>query len=102
MRCLGKMKNTQLRSRPKGTDLLFSTKDTILLILFGFGGLLCFALSFSLLQSDGKPYLFGGCLALCLICLLLADKKKELVLGTVGFILLRVVWAILVNTLRVL
>jgi hypothetical protein len=87
-------------SRFRGADFPFSTKDTILLILFGFSGLLCFALSFSLFQSDGRPYLFAGCLVFCLICLAFAEKKKELVLGTVAFISLRVVWAIAVDLMR--
>lgn len=90
----------ELEPKRGASDFPFSMKDTILFILFGFSGLLCFALSFSLLQENRRPYLFGGCLVVCLVCLLLAKKKKELVLGTAAFILLRVAWAILVTGLQ--
>jgi len=74
-------------------DFPLSTKDTFLLILSGFSGLLGFALSFSLFQPEGRPYLFMTCALLCLACLAFAEKKKEIALGTLGFILLRVIWS---------
>lgn len=92
----------QFESRPRGTHSYLSTKDTILGIVFAFSGLLSFALSFTLLHDNGRPYLFCGSLALCLVCLLLAKNKKVIVLGTVGFILLRVVWSILTTSLQML
>jgi glucose dehydrogenase len=92
----------QFRSKSGNANFPLSTKDTILGVLCAFSGLLCFALSFSLLQENGRPYLFSGCLAVCLVCLLLTEKKKELVLATAAFILLRVFWAILVSGLRIL
>jgi len=86
--------------RPGDARFPLSTKDTILLILFGFSSLLGFALSFSLLHSDGRPYLFAGCVLVCAACLAAAEKKKEIVVGTVGFILLRVLWAVVVKLVR--
>jgi hypothetical protein len=75
-----------------GTDNSVSTKDTVLMVLFTFSAMLGFGLFFTLLQENGRPYLFCGCFALCVVCLLLADKKKEIFWGGVAFILLRVAW----------
>jgi hypothetical protein len=80
----------------------FSTRDTILGLLFTFSGLLAFGLSFTLMQADGRPYLFCGCLIVCALSLLFVDKRKQIFLGTVAFILLRLVWAAVVTGLQML
>jgi glucose dehydrogenase len=80
----------------------FSTKDTILGILFTFSGLLAFGLSFTLTQSDGRPYLFCFCLAVCILSLLFTKQKKEIFWGTIVFILLRLAWATVITGLQML
>ena len=77
-----------------------STKDTILCVPIGFSGLLGFALSFSLFQPEGRPYLFGACLIVCVVSLLFADKKKDLFLGSLAFILLRLAWSAAITGLH--
>jgi hypothetical protein len=91
----------EIQSKREDDNFPISTKDTILLILFGSGALLCFSLSFTLLQDNGRPFLFGGSLVLCLLCILLAQKRKEMLLGTVGFIAIRVLWGIVVTGLHI-
>jgi len=71
-----------------------SMRDRLLLIPFGASALLAFALSFTVTQPDGRPYLFCGCLALCVVCLALAKERKAMVGGTVLFIALRLIWSI--------
>jgi drug/metabolite transporter (DMT)-like permease len=92
----------QFESRPGNTDSYLSTKDTILGIIFAFSGLLSFALSFTLLHDNGRPYLFCSSLALCLVCLLLADRRKIIALGSVVFIVLRIVWSVLTTGLQIM
>lgn len=77
-------------------------KDTILIGVCGFSGLLCFALSFTLMQPDGRPYLFGGSLAVFIVGLLFAEKRRDILLGTIAFILLRLVWSALITGLQIL
>jgi len=84
------------------TGNYLSTKDTIFGILFGFSALLGFALSFSVLQPNGRPFVFCGCLFICAICILIVDKKKEVVLGSLLFIALRVVWSLSVAAIQYL
>ena len=91
----------QLGFRSDDTDFTLSMKGMVLGVLFGFSALLGFALSFTLLQPDGRPYLFTGCIVLFVLCLLFIDKKKEIALGAVLFILLRLVWSISVSGVRI-
>jgi hypothetical protein len=90
----------EVKSRDRRPVYPYSLKDTVLLILIAFSALLAFGLSFTLLQRDGSPYLFAGSLVLCSLCLAFADRKKDIVLGTASFILLRVVWPIAINILH--
>ena len=96
----GENKHMEVKTRSRGRDFPLSAKDTVLLIPFAFSALLAFGLSFTLLQSDGRPYLFSGCLVLCITCLAFVDRKKDIVLGTVLFILLRITWSIAINILH--
>jgi len=82
-----------VESNPRRSGPALSTKDTFLCAPICFSAILAFALSFSLLQPDGRPYVFVGCLIVYGVCLLFADKKKELVLASLVFILIRVVWS---------
>lgn len=99
---LGGIEKMQRQSKSGRGVFPFSMKDTILLGLCGFSGLLCFALSFTLMQPDGRPYLFGGSLAVFVVGLLFAEKRKDIFLGTIAFILLRLVWGALIEGLHVL
>ena len=90
----------QHEPKPGDAGFEFTTKDTILLMLCGFSGLLGFALSFTLMQPDGRPYLFCCCVAIFVLSLLFAERKKEIALGTLAFILLRLVWAAIVTALH--
>ena len=79
-----------------------STKDLILGIAFAFSSLLAFALTFSLFRSDGRPVLFGTCVLICAICLLVIERKKEIVLASVLFIAIRVVWSLSIAAVQYL
>jgi hypothetical protein len=70
-----------------------SMKDTVLCVPICFSALLGFALSFSLFQPDGRPYVFGACVIIYVVSLLFADKKRDLFLASMVFILLRLVWS---------
>lgn len=87
--------NVESNSRRSGSPL--STKDAFLSAPICFSAVLAFALSFSLLQPDGRPYVFCGCLVVYVTCLLLADKKKELALASMIFILIRIAWSIAIS-----
>jgi FtsH-binding integral membrane protein len=89
---------TEPKSRHADAEL--SSKDLILIIPMGFSALLGFALSFTLFQPDGRPYLFGGCLIVFFVSLLFADRKRDIFLGCIGFLLIRLVWAAVVTALR--
>lgn len=82
-----------VESNPPRSGPGLSTKDTFLCVPLCFSAILAFALSFSLLQADGRPYVFVGCLIIYGVCLLFVDKKKELFLGSLVFILIRAVWS---------
>jgi len=82
---------------PDRGRLQFSLKDHILLIIMGASALLGFALSFSLLQPNGRPYLFSGCVAVYLTCIVFATKRRALVLGTLVFIAIRVIWSVAIT-----
>lgn len=82
-----------LESKPRRSGSPLSMKDTFLCAPICFSALLAFALSFSLFQPDGRPYVFCGSLIVYGICLLCADKKKELFLASMVFILIRVAWS---------
>lgn len=88
---------TKPKSRESDSEL--STRDLVLGLLMAFSAFLAFALSFTLLQPDGRPYLFGGCLIVFFVSLLFADRKRDLFLGSLGFILIRLVWAAAVTAL---
>jgi hypothetical protein len=83
--------NVESNRRCSGSPL--STKDTLVCAPICFSALLAFALSFSLFQPNGRPYVFCGCLIVYAICLLVADKKKELFLASMLFILIRLAWS---------
>ena len=85
-----------------GTGSRVSTKDRILCIPFGFSALLAFALSFSLFQSGGRPYVFFSCLLICAVTLAFIERKKDVILASVIFIFLRVVWSALITGHQVL
>lgn len=86
-----------LESKPQRSGSLLSMKDTILCAPICFSALLGFALSFSLFQPEGRPYIFCGCLIVYAIGLLFADKKKDLFLGSLVFILIRLVWSAVIT-----
>jgi hypothetical protein len=83
----------------EGQDYSPSTKDQILGLIFIVSGLLCFALSFTVFRGNGRPILFGVCLSLCLICLVLAENKKGLALALLVFLAIRVAWALVIRGL---
>jgi hypothetical protein len=87
-------------SGPGRTGQQISMKDTILSIPIGFSALLGFALSFSLFQPDGRPYVFGGCLIVYVVSLLFADKKRDLFLASLVFILLRLAWSAVITGIQ--
>jgi hypothetical protein len=74
-----------------------SRKDVALGVIFAVSGLLGFCLSFSLLQNDGRPYLFGFCVLTCSACLALATNKAGILLGFAAFLLTRLAWALAVT-----
>jgi hypothetical protein len=77
-------------------------KDSVLCAALCFSTLLAFALSFSLFQPGGRPYVFCGCLIVYSVCLLLADNKKALFLGSVVFILIRLAWSAVITGIQAL
>jgi len=79
-----------------------STKDTILCVPICFSALLGFALSFTLFEPDRRPYAFLGCLIVYATCLFFADKKKDLFLASIVFILIRLAWSAVVTGLHAL
>ena len=79
-----------------------STKDRVLCIPFGLSALLAFALSFSLFQPEGRPYLFLGCLVLCTATFMFIEKKRDVALASVLFILLRLAWSAMITGLQAL
>jgi hypothetical protein len=70
-------------------------RDVFLAVPFGLAGLLCFALSFTLKQPDGRPVLFAVLLIVCLACLWLSKNRLALAAALVIFISIRVAWALL-------
>ena len=74
-----------------------SRKDVVLGTIFVISAFVAFALSFGLLQKDGRPVFFATCVAVCLICLLFATNKKGVLLSFAAFLLTRVVWALIVT-----
>jgi hypothetical protein len=76
-----------------------STKDQVLGVIFVISAMLCFGLSFTLFQPNGRPFLFGGCLLICGVCLAFADNRKGIALAFVVFLGIRVVWAFIVRGL---
>jgi hypothetical protein len=76
-----------------------STKDQILGVIFVICALLCFGLSFTLFQANGRPVLFGGCLVTCGVCLTFADNRKGIALAFVIFLGIRVIWAFIARGL---
>ena len=89
--------NMRIDDEAKRRPYQFSVKDHILLVIMGFSGLLGFALSFTVLQADGRPYLFCGCLVVYLTCTFFATERRALVLATLGVIALRLIWSIAVT-----
>jgi hypothetical protein len=84
-------------SKPTWSDYLPSTKDELLGVVFVFSSLLGFALSFTVLQSNGRPVLFTVCVLVSVLCLALANNKKGIALGFLAFLALRTVWALIVG-----
>jgi len=74
-----------------------SRKDIVVGVVFCFSSLVAFALSFTVLEPDGRPILFTVLVVICLACFLIADNKKGVLLGGAAFLLVRVVWALLVT-----
>ena len=74
-----------------------SVKDQVLGIVFVVSALLCFGLSFTLFQPNGRPFLFISCFLFCLICLTLSENKKGIGLAFVGFLAIRMLWAVIVR-----
>ena len=89
-------------SKPGNPGPQISRKDTILCIPIGFSALLAFALSFSLFQPDGRRYLFCGCLVVYAASMLFADRKRDLFLASMVFILLRLIWSAVITGLQAL
>jgi hypothetical protein len=85
------------KNEPNRGRFQLSLKDHFLLVIMGFSALLAFALSFSLWEPDGRPYLFCGCIAVYLICILIATQRKALALGTLAFVGLRLIWSIAIT-----
>lgn len=76
-----------------------SIKDRFLGGIFCLSGLACFGLSFTLFQADGRPYLFCSLLLLCILCLILAESRKNrtgFVIGFFVFLAVRLVWALVI------
>ena len=61
-----------------------------------------FALSFSLFQPNGRRYLFCGCLVVYAASMLFADRKRDLFLASMVFILLRLIWSAVITGLQAL
>ena len=74
-----------------------SVKDRFLGVPFGFSALVAFAVSFSLFQPDGRPYVFFSCTAICAVTFMFIEKKKEVALATVIFIALRLLWSAVIT-----
>jgi hypothetical protein len=91
-----------VNSEPRRDDPQVSMKDMILCIPICFSSLLGFALAFTLFQPDGRPYLFCACLIVYVASLLFADKKKDLFLASIVFILLRLAWSAVITGLQAL
>ena len=92
--------NMESDSRRSGSSL--SLKDNILCAPIGFSVLLAFALSFSLFQPGGRLYLFCGCLVVYAVCLMIADKKKDIFFGSMFFVVIRLAWSGAVSVLQAL
>ena len=71
-----------------------SRKDIFLGVIVCLCGVLAFCLSFTLQQSNGRPFLFTALVAVCLVCIAFATNRKGVVLGFLAFLVLRVVWAL--------
>jgi hypothetical protein len=87
-------------SEPRRDDPQLSMKDMILCIPICFSSLLAFALSFTLFQPEGRPYLFCGCVIVYVVSLLFVEKKRDVFLGSIIFILLRLVWGAVITALQ--
>ena len=89
-------------TRRRGIGPQISAKDRFLNAVCGFSALAAFALSFSLFQPDGRPYVFSGCLVVYAASLVFADRKRDIVLASASFILLRLVWSAITSGLQVM
>jgi hypothetical protein len=65
------------------------TRDEILGIIFAITGLLAFALSFTLLDADGRPILFSASLGIALVCLAFIRNKRGAIFGFAAFVVVR-------------
>lgn len=74
-----------------------SRKEITLAVVFSFSGLLAFALSFTMLQSNGRPLLFAFCIGVCLICLFFSNNKKGVIGTFVALFVVRLFWALIVT-----
>jgi len=81
-------------------DRELSGKDRILAVPFCLSALTAFALSFSLSNSPGRRYEFLCLLLICFLTLIFIDRKKDVVLASIVFIGLRVVWAVIVTPMH--
>jgi hypothetical protein len=58
-----------------------------------FSGVLAFALSFTLLNDDGRSALFAASVVICFVCLTLTQHRAALLLAFSLFLLMRLVWS---------
>jgi len=86
--------------KPSASGYSPSTKDQVLGVVFVVSGLLGFGLSFTMLQANGRPVLFGVCVAICVACLGFSQNKKGIGLAFIGFLAIRMIWALILRGLQ--
>ena len=67
-------------------------RDVILAAVFAGTSLLAFALSFTLMNDDGRPLLFSALVAVSMFCLWKAKSKVALIGTALFFLMSRVLW----------
>lgn len=86
------MDSMRNENEPSSGKNKLSLRDHFLLVIMGFSALLTFALSFTLWEPDGRPHLFIACVVVYLISVWFARERKALVLSTLAFLALRLIW----------
>ncbi len=81
-------------SMSRRTDDL-STKDKILVTPAVISGLLCLGLSYGLMRPVYRERFFV-CLAIFVLCFVLADQKRVLLLTFICFFVIRAIWSLFI------